>query len=344
MRPSAGTKTTLSASSCSTKCAGSSDTCGGSWALSIYTYTVSTPPSGSTSLGCFVDSSTRLLGSYSYSSNSLTTAACISTCASKGYGYAGTEYANECYCGSSFDTSRNVAPAGDCSMACAGGGGTCGGSYRMSAYKTSTTPVQKVIPGWAYQFCASDGQSRALTSYSSSSAAMTLESCLGACANGGYQYGGTQYGQQCYCGNTISNNLGKQIAESSCSSVCAGDSTEKCGGSWALSLYRSTAAASPTTTTTTTTSTPAPTATAPSGWTLKGCYIDANSRALPNQLSTSSAMTPAVCMAGAVAAGFAFAGVENGNECWMGNSINGAAGASGDCSATCAGDSSQKCG
>lgn len=55
-------------------------------------------PSGWSTLGCVRDASTRALTGYSFTSGSMTTALCISTCASKGFSKAGVEFAQECYC------------------------------------------------------------------------------------------------------------------------------------------------------------------------------------------------------------------------------------------------------
>ena len=46
-------------------------------------------------IGCFADSSTRLLSSISNVSSSLTPQTCRTFCKSKGYTYAGVEYADE---------------------------------------------------------------------------------------------------------------------------------------------------------------------------------------------------------------------------------------------------------
>jgi glucan endo-1,3-alpha-glucosidase len=54
---------------------------------------------------------------------------------------------------------------------------------------------------------------------------------------------------QCYCGNT----LGAQASATDCNVACAGDATQMCGGSWRLSVYAATSAASSTTAPQTTT-------------------------------------------------------------------------------------------
>ncbi|KAG6907007.1 hypothetical protein DXG01_010975 [Tephrocybe rancida] len=54
-------------------------------------------PAGWTSLGCFPDSSNRLLPSFNKSSLSMTPKTCTSLCASKGYILAATEFGTECF-------------------------------------------------------------------------------------------------------------------------------------------------------------------------------------------------------------------------------------------------------
>jgi hypothetical protein len=70
--------------------------------------------------------------------NTMTNEDCIAGCESKGYTYAGTEYAGDCWCGNS--VSQEAAPIpgimGSCTMACKGDPNQiCGGSKRMSLYK-----------------------------------------------------------------------------------------------------------------------------------------------------------------------------------------------------------------
>lgn len=111
-----------------------------------------------------IQGSPRSLPSYSTTSASLTNAACVSTCAGLGYAYAGTEYSecvlsvgwppikgvlvltlthSECYCGNSIGGALDTTDS-DCNAACAGDASTkCGGSFRLSVYKTTSTPSTK---------------------------------------------------------------------------------------------------------------------------------------------------------------------------------------------------------
>lgn len=68
----------------------------------------------------------------------MTLESCASDCA--GFTYFGTEYGRECYCGNAFGAGSVVAPAADCSFACAGNSAEkCGAGNRLSVYKKSGT-------------------------------------------------------------------------------------------------------------------------------------------------------------------------------------------------------------
>ena len=68
---------------------------------------------------------------------------------------------------------------------------------------------------------------------------MTQDLCTSTCASKGFSLAGVEFGQECYCGNTIANNLGQQLDENSaCYMTCAGDSSEHCGGTWTLTLFK----------------------------------------------------------------------------------------------------------
>jgi glucan endo-1,3-alpha-glucosidase len=175
--------------------------------------------------------------------------------------------------------------------------------------------------------CYVDASSRLLSAYSTVASSMSSALCISICQGMGYKYAGTEYSTQCYCGNTFDKT--KNIATSGCNMKCGG-STEMCGGGWRLNAY---AIGTPTTT-----------ATSLQGWSLQGCYLDSFSRVLATQLSTSTPITPAICVAGALANGFTYAGLENGDECWMGNAITGDGSKSTACTLNCAGDQTQICG
>lgn len=84
-------------SACSTKCAGttSGEQCGGPYVINLYDTSIAAaaaPSGGSSSqpgfLGCYNEGSSRVLSSYTYSSNSLTNPQCIVSCGNLGFKYA----------------------------------------------------------------------------------------------------------------------------------------------------------------------------------------------------------------------------------------------------------------
>jgi WSC domain len=63
---------------------------------------------------------------------------------------------------------------------------------------------------------------------------MSLEGCSTSCQ--GYKLFGTEYGQECYCGNGILSSA-TQKPDSDCNMACTGNSSEYCGNGNRLSLY-----------------------------------------------------------------------------------------------------------
>ncbi len=63
---------------------------------------------------------------------------------------------------------------------------------------------------------------------------MTVEQCVSACASRGFTYAATQDGNQCFCGDAY----GRLGPSNACSSACAGNPHETCGGVWANSVYQ----------------------------------------------------------------------------------------------------------
>ena len=63
---------------------------------------------------------------------------------------------------------------------------------------------------------------------------MTNEYCSERCS--GFKYFGTEYGQECYCGNSF--NTGSVPAPAAdCSFPCPGDANEFCGAGNRLTVY-----------------------------------------------------------------------------------------------------------
>ncbi|KAJ3287500.1 hypothetical protein HDU76_007817 [Blyttiomyces sp. JEL0837] len=181
---------------------------------------------------------------------------------------------------------------------------------------------------------------------------MTNEYCATQCLAKGYNISGTEFGQECYCGNDIRNGGGKALAETDCNSVCGGDATEKCGGGNRLSVYSSIAPANIVVW-------PAPTLKTtglPTGWSYTGCYMDnlpdANGnqqRTLEWQLIAQGVMTVELCINHCARFGYKRAGLEYGSECYCDDELkNGgtlATNGDADCKAVpCDGNPGEYCG
>ena len=70
---------------------------------------------------------------------------------------------------------------------------------------------------------------RTLTTGVQPDGSTSIETCTDACFNAGYPLAGTEFADECYCGLDFSNG-GAQVDLTDCTMVCAGNSTEFCGG------------------------------------------------------------------------------------------------------------------
>ncbi|KAI6806951.1 WSC-domain-containing protein, partial [Hortaea werneckii] len=103
-----------------------------------------------------------------------------------------------------------------------------------------TNMIQSV--GWEYQGCASDDiASRTLTGGFTWSDDMTVQHCVDYCKGEGFSLAGLEYANQCYCGNDYANQAAAPDPKilGNCWQPCAGNDQEVCGGSAALSVYKS---------------------------------------------------------------------------------------------------------
>ncbi|KAI0338032.1 WSC-domain-containing protein [Trametopsis cervina] len=202
-------------------------------------------PSGWAAVGCLVDSSARALTGFSTSSSSMTPQTCASTCASKGFSMAGVEFGTECYCGNSLANGHN-ATSDQCNMACGGSNSqTCGGNWAINVFKVASSGSNAVSTSpssgattWTGPKCTQDGPARALIGYFTSSASMTVEKCQSICGSKGFSIAGLEFSTECYCGNSFSNGLGKEIDSGrNCYMTAGGNFQQKAGGTWAISTY-----------------------------------------------------------------------------------------------------------
>ncbi|GHJ84917.1 hypothetical protein NliqN6_1319 [Naganishia liquefaciens] len=213
---------------CAMTCSGNStQICGDSNRLSVYSNGVPAQMAipglpevvgNYTVYQCMTEATSgRALSALSYSDVSgMTLESCARFC--NGYTYFGTEYGQECYCGSYFNSGSKIASGNDCSMLCSGNATQlCGAASRLSTYQLSsgvsvsvisqappgstpttspgsaaslTIPVESACPATNGQtlidvnganytiHCSADSST---TSYSSARAAQSYLDCMSAC-------------------------------------------------------------------------------------------------------------------------------------------------------------------
>ncbi|KAH7126789.1 hypothetical protein B0J11DRAFT_526490 [Dendryphion nanum] len=371
---------------CNMGCNGNAaEPCGGPNRLTLYNTTIPVGPTGPfvnpgvngfRSLGCYSDNvNDRTLSTgmgTGGGAGSLTAALCTSACDAAGYFYAGLEYAGECYCGNTLATGAKLEDASGCNMVCNGNATEyCGGSNRLNLYTSRQAPIT-----WNPLGCYTDnvnGQ-RALSTRLFPPGDLTTESCLAACFNAGYKLAGTEYADECYCGNSFVNGAGPAPdGNTYCNMPCKGNQQETCGGPNRLSAYQyvgdgisssstvvppttptqpaTTAQPPPQTTNTeeqppTTTNAPQPT-TLPNGWSYSGCWVDnAYGRIMNNQQADSDKLTIESCISACSRQGFSVAGLQYAYQCFCDNSLRNSAtnATDSDCSTSCTGNPNQKCG
>lgn len=162
---------------------------------------------------------------------------------------------------------------------------------------------------------------------------MTLENCAAFCD--GYKYFGTEYAGECFCGNTV-HPTSTEASLEDCSMTCTGNPYQYCGGPNRLELYETDGVVAP--------AGPSQPVTVGT-WTFYGCVTEATAaRALGSDSLAADTLTLEDCAE--FCAGYQYFGAEFGRECYCGNSFGtGSTEApAGDCTMTCAGDSSQFCG
>jgi len=272
-------------------------------------------------VGCFNDSvvNYRALNEVSYSNyTNMTVEFCQAYCMSLGYRLSGVEYAQECHC-DNFLNPTAIGGSDQCTWNC---GGTmtanvdglqqlCGGLNYINVFN-NTEPTfnasgsientaglaQKWTPPAAfadnYLGCYTDTAVgvRTLQGTSLTMQNMTLEMCAAFCAEGdGYQFYGTEFTSQCFCGNVIYHeamllSTNSTPSNASCNYRCGGFEPEICGGAGVVSVYNNTGYITP--------------VSRPSvgKYVLKGCLSDPDQtgRSLAAASMTSVNMTNEMCV------------------------------------------------
>ncbi|KAL8670348.1 MAG: hypothetical protein Q9168_005106 [Polycauliona sp. 1 TL-2023] len=136
---------------CNKPCSGNkTEICGGSSRLSVWNSTQYIPPTTVRqvgtylSQGCFPDlTKGRLLSGSSYvNATGMTVESCVGFCSASKYAYAGLEFGQECYCGSSLATTTQSTDAAKCNMLCKGNNREfCGAQGLLNVYKDTPGSV-----------------------------------------------------------------------------------------------------------------------------------------------------------------------------------------------------------
>ncbi|GJN85986.1 wsc domain-containing protein [Purpureocillium lilacinum] len=207
-----------------------------------------------------------------------------------------------------------------------------------TAAPTETLHHRDAVGGYKMVSCWTEGTgARALTGNSFANDSMTLEKCMNYCS--AYVYWGTEYGRECYCGNSLDGSS-KAAPLADCNMPCGGDASQYCGAGSRLELYSTTSA--PVTPTPTATLIHKPTV---SPYTLVGCWTEGNGkRALEQKATAANDMTNDAC--GTFCKDFKYFGTEYGSECYCGSYLDETSQTAplADCAMPCAGDKYQYCG
>ncbi|KAL9602500.1 MAG: hypothetical protein Q9219_001794 [cf. Caloplaca sp. 3 TL-2023] len=131
-------------SGCSKPCTGNkTEICGGSGRLSVWNSTAYIPPTTVKQVGTYLSQGCypepakgRLLTGPTYTnSTGMTVESCVNFCAASGNRYAGVEYGQECYCGSSLAAGATTVEQSKCNMLCKGNSREfCGAKALVGVY------------------------------------------------------------------------------------------------------------------------------------------------------------------------------------------------------------------
>ena len=227
---------------------------GGAASPTSLSYVNSTAIAPFTYQGCYTEGNGgRAFTMQQPDNQTMTVESCIAECSGLGYTIAGMEYSSQCFCDNYIRNAPDKVSDTQCSMACAGNSTeACGAGSILSVYANGTMtnysapmPQKTDLPGsWEYQGCLSDVDGdRSLAYEIVMETSNNNTNCLSLCAEFGYNAAGTEYGEQCFCGD-VQNVLDAGATlqpESDCNMVCSGDKAGNgghiCGGGSRLSYY-----------------------------------------------------------------------------------------------------------
>ncbi|KDR69000.1 hypothetical protein GALMADRAFT_145744 [Galerina marginata CBS 339.88] len=221
------------------------------------------PPPGWSSVGCFTDNGgARTLKAQTFvNDTAMTPALCIEFCsinfAPNGYGFAGVEFGQECWCDGVIQLTANLTGSSECNLPCKGDPTLdCGGSSRISVFTDGTSSPKipslalsnpfgahdALIDLWQYVGCYSDSPTPNRT-LDSLVGASDLNQCTGLCdlhgTQGTEKFAGIEAGGECWCGMSIASTAQK-LPDIACASMgCGGVNDQACGGEFIMAVYQS---------------------------------------------------------------------------------------------------------
>ncbi|KAF7327564.1 Copper radical oxidase [Mycena kentingensis (nom. inval.)] len=371
-------------SNCNLPCSGdASELCGGAGFLNLFWSGAEPPPPPSIPasigdwvlLGCYSDNvdgqGRTLLDGMNIPGSQVSLETCTSACFAAGMPLAGTEFADECYCGMAISNGGISEPLTDCSMVCAGNSSEfCGGPNRLTLYNYTGTdlPAPPPVGGggggnngggvtaiatglpepWAYVGCFVDGaHGRVLTTEIPDDPNMTMENCVATCSEKNFTIAGGEFSVQCFCGNALIQGAAPAPA-ADCNMPCGGNSTQACGAGDRLSIYSTVPDGN-------ITIIPVPTAqntSLPDLWEYQGCLMEkpnGEGNIFPWQLILQNNNSATTCLSQCAAFGYTAGGMEISNQCFCGDVSDVVASgmkltAESDCNSVCSGDPAFLCG
>lgn len=156
---------------------------------------------------------------------------------------------------------------------------------------------------------------------------MSVELCANYCSLGDYAFFGLEASDTCTCGSEVGINS-VQISSTQCDLACAGNSSEICGGSATTSVFGIVPSLS-------------------FQFSDLGCFSDSpTTQALSGSSLLGQSNNSIEACADFCLPTYSFFGVENGQDCWCGDSISTQAQTLEDtsCNANCTGTNSETCG
>ncbi|KAJ7434682.1 glycosyl hydrolase family 71-domain-containing protein [Mycena latifolia] len=213
-----------------------------------------------------------------------------------------------------------------------------GTSAYTSGSTTTTTPITSHTTTTSTATTATSTAPRTLNNgIHTSTSTNNVTTCLSTCKNAGYVYAGVEYGVECWCASTLTTGVSATSAgECDMGAPVECCSAGICGGGNRINVYFAAVGLGTTTSVSTTTTT-----SLASSWELPGLHIRPNSpRTLSSGISTSTnTNSVSTCLTTCKNAGYVYAGVEYGVECWCASAMTAGVSATseGECGMACSG-------